>query len=164
MRRKPGVAVRNELRITHQRITNQILSAFAASVVNSGWDLVLMPGGYRLEHRVTRQATGMWPTPDGAAREAERIRNTINFKKTAFLIRPRETGPWASVPREMRSTVRSYINSENEKDRESALLFCEEYELDYPMMRKVIMDEMIEQSHEIERKKYGTVISQRRVG
>ena len=49
------------------------------------------------------------------------------------------TDPWAGVP----STVRAYINSENEKDRETARRLCKRYGLDYTEMRAAIMQEMV---------------------
>lgn len=47
--------------------------------------------------------------------------------------------PWALIP----STVRSYLNSEQPKDREVALSYCETYGLDYQEARKLIIQEMV---------------------
>lgn len=110
---------------------------------------------FDLPARPVRTPDPVWTAPD-----------VEEIKQTAYhtLIRPRETGPWANVPRDMRSIVRLYINSEQERDRERAIMFCEEYELDYEVMRKVILDTMIEESREIERKKYGEIVNRRRAG
>jgi hypothetical protein len=50
--------------------------------------------------------------------------------------------PWLYVPPAMRSIVRAYINSEQEQDRDRALVLCDRYHLDYAVMRKVIAEEM----------------------
>lgn len=46
----------------------------------------------------------------------------------------------------MRSIVRAYINSEVEKDRERALELCEQYGLNYRLMRLVILGGLIKES------------------
>jgi hypothetical protein len=47
--------------------------------------------------------------------------------------------PWELIP----STVRSYLNSEQDKDIELAMQFCEHYGLDYQEARKLIILEMV---------------------
>jgi hypothetical protein len=61
-----------------------------------------------------------------------------------------QNSPWSAVPYAQRSTVRSYINSENEKDRETALALCQRYGLDYAAMRLVILAEMVAEWKAIE--------------
>jgi hypothetical protein len=49
--------------------------------------------------------------------------------------------PWELIP----STVRSYLNSEQDKDREVALALCQEYGLDYEAARRRITLEMVQE-------------------
>jgi hypothetical protein len=55
------------------------------------------------------------------------------------------TSTWRNVPRELRSGLRSRINSEQEVDRITALEDCETYGIDYAFARMVILQEMIEE-------------------
>jgi hypothetical protein len=55
------------------------------------------------------------------------------------------TSTWRNVPRELRSGLRSRINSEQPADRESALADCEKYGIDYAFARMAILAEMAEE-------------------
>lgn len=46
---------------------------------------------------------------------------------------------WHAYPPDLRS----YINSEQEKDIERAMEYCKQYGLDYQQMRKLIIAEMV---------------------
>lgn len=52
------------------------------------------------------------------------------------------TSPYTAIPPYLRSTVRSYLNSEQDKDIERALEYCEQYGLDYEEARRLIIAEM----------------------
>jgi hypothetical protein len=56
---------------------------------------------------------------------------------------------WADTPMYMRSTIASYVNSENERDRAYALELCARYDLSYAETRAAILREIIEQSREL---------------
>lgn len=42
--------------------------------------------------------------------------------------------------------LRSYVNSEQEKDREHAMKLCARYGLDYAELRRIILQEMVAES------------------
>lgn len=58
---------------------------------------------------------------------------------------------WMKVPYLYRSTVRSYINGEQDADRVRAMELCEQYGLDYQEMRAVVLAEMVEESRALDK-------------
>ena len=50
--------------------------------------------------------------------------------------------PWATVPRDMRSIARAYINGNQPQDRARASELCAAYGLDYAAMRTMIREEI----------------------
>lgn len=50
---------------------------------------------------------------------------------------------WSTIPPYLRATVRSYLNSEQEKDIERALEYCSAHGLDYQEARRIIVLEMV---------------------
>ncbi len=56
--------------------------------------------------------------------------------------------PWATVPRNMRSIVRAYVNSNRSRDRDRANDLCAAYSLDYVSLRAMIREEIRARLHE----------------